>query len=306
MLKFITTTVVLGFQLTAVHGWAPGPTPDKSKLPPALDVAEKAWRFPATDINDKQKIPDDETYFDGHGTASMHWNHHSTAFVASSSKPAFVADTRGDPECDHSYHDGIGDTLCWVSSEVGEEHHYFDGFGTARWNKAPPATVVKPKATITSAPQDLSKEQELESEWFYFDGIGPAAYWPAPTIKASKVSASDDHHFFDGHGATIKWNDLLHVKHVQVKAPMLTIRNIRDGDCADFYYDETGDAICWATSSSNRVDRHYYDGVGETLQWGDIVHSMPASPKNVSVMASVEEDCEHKYFDGFDEMCWGP
>lgn len=216
--------------VAVVQAWAPAAHPDPTKLPKALEFAEKAWKFPnAKELHYPLAIPSkeeqdrrhpwssagepaanvkdqslscmedgDQYYFDGHTSVSLKWPTRA-AFAGTLPKTtdihlAVADNTRlvGDDEedCDDFYYDDSGDVLCWVA------------------------------AATTGTVLEINNNEEEECEHTYFDRIGGEelcwlSFADVPVAAHKEMTQ--------------------HPGHPEMEE-----------DCEHPYYDDTGDILCWA------------------------------------------------------------
>ena len=212
--------------LPATQAWAPAMRPDPTKLPKALEFAEKAWQFPKVEklhypISPQQ--PEDENrrrpwslqekpaanevdqfYFDGLAPVSLRWPTRQ-AFLASLPKPNLQgnvdASTDNKADCDDFYYDDSGDVLCWATS------------------------MTSTRARVDQATKIYVRVEETkECEYGYFDRIGGEELcWLS----------------FVDNGQTVA-NHKTMTQH-----PGLS-KEVEDEECENVYYDDTGNAMCWA------------------------------------------------------------
>ncbi|CAB9519650.1 expressed unknown protein [Seminavis robusta] len=219
--------------------WAPATHPAPSKLPKALEFAEKAWRFPKNSpdetapfaqtvshdrtfpwsptatVNDEDQSlssmeggEEEQFYFDGHTSVSLRWPTRQ-AFLDSLHKPAFhmtvdnvvqEQEQEEEEDCEEHYYDDTGDVLCWAT------------MGAAMASSAQPEPV-------------MMEEEEEECEHTYFDRIG---------------------------GDELCWATFLDVAQTVDIAKQLTSHpgngreHMDEEDCEETCYDDTGDLLCWA------------------------------------------------------------
>lgn len=217
-----------------IQAWAPVAQPDPTKLPKALEFAERAWKFPQAEelqypqtlqrpVQDTRTHPwskgvkiderdqslscmedGDQYYFDGHMSQLLRWRTRQ-AFLASQPKRSlqFTVETKGladeEEDCADFYYDETGDALCWAT--VGASKAFVD-------ETSPEMAVVE-------------EQKEEECEHSYFDRIGgDVMCWLTFLDVAQTVAATDK---------------FKHPGHVEF-----------DENCEEPYYDDTGDLLCWA------------------------------------------------------------
>ena len=107
-----------------------------------------------------------------------------------------------------------------------------------------------------------------------------------------------DQFYFDGHSTvSLKWPTRQAFLASLPKPNLFHLAVNEDKndeeDCHDFYYDDSGDALCWATT------------MGTAMASAAVTDESENNPLLV-VQNDEEEECEYTYFDriGGEELCW--
>lgn len=249
--KFLSMDAVicgtlLSISSLMVQGWAPAQHLDPTKLPKALEFAEKAWKFPNSmdpqgpkvvgvqhDHEDLQRrypwssvtpaqnskdlslacMEDgDNFYFDGQFATSLNWPTRS-AFLASLPKPtaelhlSVNEEKKEKEDCDNYYYDDSGGLLCWATIETAKA-----------------SMALEQQQQQNAVGTTMADHGEEECEHTYFDRIGGDSLCWAFLGVAETLAASVSTKHLTTHPGHQKFDE---------------------DDCEEHYYDDMGDIMCW-------------------------------------------------------------
>ena len=223
-----THSVLAALFLPAILAWAPAMHPDPTKLPKALEFAKKAWHFPNVETLQYPISPQQS----GDQNRRRPWS------------------LQEKPEVKES------------------EDFYFDGLTpvSLRWPTRQAFLVSLPKSNAHIAPQgeaNVSTDNESDCNDFYYDDSGDVLCWA--TSMASTRATGDEktnlqveeteecaYGYFDRIGGEeLCWLSFLDNGQTVANHKTMTQhpglpRTVEDEDCDHMYYDDTGNAMCWA------------------------------------------------------------